>query len=141
MKLNKSIINDILEFSSQILPEIQNWTLNIIFEDDEKIRALNKEYRWIDKSTDVLSFHYADDFSNFSSKDTAWEVILSEKLITEHAEEFDNSFSQECYKMIIHSVLHILWYDHEDDAEYVLMNWFESKISELISDKYWIIIK
>jgi probable rRNA maturation factor len=49
--------------------------------DNDSIQNLNKNYRNIDKSTDVLSFHYHDDFSGLKSEDIAGEIILSEDKI------------------------------------------------------------
>jgi rRNA maturation RNase YbeY len=46
-------------------------TLNIVFLDDDSIQKLNNQYRNIDKSTDVLSFHYFDDFSQLNNDDIA----------------------------------------------------------------------
>jgi rRNA maturation RNase YbeY len=49
---------------------------------------LNKEYRNIDKTTDVLSFHYYDNFSELSNEDIAGEIILSESKIISQAKEY-----------------------------------------------------
>jgi rRNA maturation RNase YbeY len=49
---------------------------------------LNKDYRQIDKVTDVLSFHYYDNFSELKSDDIAGEIILSENKIISQAKEY-----------------------------------------------------
>jgi probable rRNA maturation factor len=57
--------------------------INIVFLDDNSIKNLNKKYRNIDSSTDVLSFHYFDDFSTLNKDEIAGEIILSLEKITE----------------------------------------------------------
>jgi probable rRNA maturation factor len=59
-----------------------------VFVDDDSIQKLNKDYRHMDKVTDVLSFHYYDDFSELVPEDIAGEIILSENKITSQAKEY-----------------------------------------------------
>ena len=96
----------------------QQGILNIAFLSDDEIQVLNREHRGIDNTTDVLSFHYFDDFTDIADIDTAGEIILSESRIVSQALEHWHSRGQECEILVIHSILHILGYDHEDDAEY-----------------------
>jgi len=63
IKINKDVLGDILVTTLELVKIPQNGILNIIFEDDKNIKSLNKEYRKIDSATDVLSFHYFDDFT------------------------------------------------------------------------------
>lgn len=104
-----------------VVPEAQNGILNIAFLTDEEIRILNRDHRGIDKTTDVLSFHYFEEFSDLGAEEVAGEIILSESRIQEQAEEHQHSRERECEILVIHSILHILGYDHEDDADYADM--------------------
>jgi ssRNA-specific RNase YbeY (16S rRNA maturation enzyme) len=70
-RINKKIIDNIFESISNSIDKPQNGILNIVFLDDDSIKKLNKNYRNIDSSTDVLSFHYFTDFSKLSKKDIA----------------------------------------------------------------------
>lgn len=99
----------------------QNGILNIAWLTDDEIQALNREHRGIDSTTDVLSFHYYDDFSDLDIDETAGEIILSESRIVSQAIEHGHSSQKECEILIIHSILHILGYDHETDEEYAEM--------------------
>lgn len=119
--INTKTIDDIFKNISNNISIIQKWTLNIVFMDNDSIQNLNKNYRNIDKSTDVLSFHYYDDFSDLKSEDTAGEIVLSEEKIITQWEEFNLWSEKEFYKLLIHSILHILWYDHEEDHDYKIM--------------------
>jgi probable rRNA maturation factor len=116
-----------------VVPKVQNGILNIAFLTDEEIRVLNRDHRGIDKTTDVLSFHYFDDFSDLGSDEVAGEIILSESRIQEQAEEHKHSRERECEILVIHSILHILGYDHETDEEYVEM-W---KVESPLRDQLW----
>ena len=106
----------------------QNGTLNIAFLSDEEIRVLNRDHRGIDKTTDVLSFHYYDDFSGLSADDVAGEIILSESRILAQATEHLHTAQRECEILVLHSILHILGYDHETDEDYEEMWKWESEL-------------
>jgi len=108
---------------------IQNWQVNIVFVDAEAIQNLNKTYRNKDISTDVLSFHYFDNYNNISENDIAGELIFCEEKIISQWKEYGLWEEFEFYKLLIHSLLHILWYDHEKDDEYEIMQNLENTIA------------
>lgn len=128
LDINTKSIDYIFNIVSKVVLKKQKWILNIVFLDPDSIQKLNNDYRNINKTTDVLSFHYFDDFSSLSDEDLAWEIILSEEKIKTQAIEFWLWEEKEFYKLLIHSILHILWYDHELDNEYMIMQELESKI-------------
>jgi probable rRNA maturation factor len=134
-EVNTKTIDKIVDIFSKIVPENQKWTLNIVFLDPLSIQKLNKNYRNIDKTTDVLSFHYFDDFKDLNVEDIAWEIILSEEKIKLQAKEYLLWEEKEFYKLLIHSILHILWYDHELDNEYKIMQALEDKIWQEVFEK------
>lgn len=133
--INKKTIDSIFENTSNITSIKQNWTLNIVFLDWNSIKILNKQYRQIDRVTDVLSFHYFEDFSELKSEDIAWEILMCEDKIKTQAIEFWLGEEKEFYKLLIHSLLHILWYDHEKDSDYKTMQALEDKISKEVFEK------
>jgi len=122
-----------LVISKNILQQ-QKWTLNIVFVEPVSIQNLNKKYRNIDKITDVLSFHYHEDFSDLGKDDIAGELVFCEEKILSQWEEYGLGSEKEFYKLVIHSVLHILGFDHEDDDEYEEMKKYE----EIVWDKLFI---
>jgi len=115
---DEKIIEKIFSEVWTSLDVTQNGTLNIVFVSDEEIQHLNKTYRQKDAVTDVLSFHYFEDFSELQKDETAGELIFCESKILSQAKEYWLGEEKEFYKLLIHSILHILWYDHEDDDEY-----------------------
>ncbi len=133
--INKKTIDSMVIVISKIVWKTQKWTLNIVFVDDDSIKNLNKQYRKIDKVTDVLSFAYFDNFENLDDEETAWEIVLSEEKIITQAKEYGLWKEKEFYKLVIHSILHILWYDHEKENDYKIMQDLENKIWEQIFEK------
>ncbi len=117
-----------------IIPLAQNGILNIAFLSDEEIRVLNHDHRWIDSTTDVLSFHYFEDFSELGSDEVAGEIILSESRILSQAMEHGHSPERELEILVIHSILHILGYDHETDEEYEEMWKWEEGLREKLDN-------
>jgi len=133
--IKPEVIDNIFNIISKIVKKEQNWVLNIVFLDPDSIQKLNNDYRKIDKTTDVLSFHYYDDFEKLKEIDLAWEIILSEEKIISQWIEYKLWSEKEFYKLIIHSILHILWYDHELDNEYKIMQELELKVWQEVFEK------
>lgn len=122
------IIKNIFQIVNNEVKKPQSWTLNIVFVSPDEIQELNKNYRKKDYVTDVLSFHYFEDFSNLKGDEIAWELIFCEEKLMEQAKEYGLWDEKEFYKLLIHSLLHILWYDHENDEDYELMKDLEEKV-------------
>lgn len=130
--IKNKIISSIFKELYKIEKEKHFWILNIVFVSNKKIQELNKNYRKRDSITDVLSFHYYDDFSTLEESEIAGEIIISEEKIIEQAKEYKLWSELEFYKLLIHSSLHILWYDHENDKDYKIMKEKEDTIWENI---------
>lgn len=129
------IIEIIMKAISEQVDIAQSGTVNIAFLSDYEIQELNKNYRGIDKTTDVLSFHYFEDFTGLTDKEIAGEIIMSETKILAQATEYGNTPEAEFAKLLIHSTLHLLGYDHEDDEEYEEMHTEELKIEKILLEK------
>lgn len=123
-------IDKIFENISDTISIPQNGILNLVFVSPEEIKNLNKQYRKKDSVTDVLSFHYYEDFSNLNKTDIAGELIFCEEKILSQGVEYWLWEEKEFYKLLIHSILHTLGFDHEDDSEYEEMKKWEEKIWE-----------
>ena len=100
--------------------------LSVTFTDNEGIRVLNNEYRGIDRATDVLSFPLVD-FAGGEEPpvdepmQSLGDIVLSLERADEQAKEYGHSFERETAFLTVHSMLHLLGYDHElgeeEDAE------------------------
>jgi probable rRNA maturation factor len=88
----------------------------IRFVDDETIRALNKKHRNINERTDVLSFPLGEDGKYDVNPETGaqmlGDVVISMPRAVAQAERFEHSIQREICYLTVHSVLHLLGYDH-----------------------------
>ena len=98
--------------------------VDVSFVDDEQIRELNRDFRNIDKSTDVLSFPLGEDGVYDENPATGakllGDVIISVEHAVNHAKEYGHSLQREMAFLTVHSMLHLLGYDHvesEKDSE------------------------
>ena len=103
--------------------------INVLVTDDAGIRIINKESRDIDKATDVLSFPMfqltagdpPEDWSEYEDPDTGLvplgDMCISLERAIAQAEEFGHSVRREVGYLTIHSMLHLLGYDHLDEGE------------------------
>ncbi len=103
--------------------------INVLITDDEGIRAINKAYRNIDKATDVLSFPMfqltpgvlPESWEEFRDVETdlvpLGDMAISIERAKQQAREFGHSVKREAGYLTIHSILHLLGYDHVDEGE------------------------
>lgn len=96
--------------------------ISVTFVDDEGIRAINNSYRNIDKATDVLSFPLTDFEGGEEPPTNEPEIALGDIVISlerarAQAAEFGHSFDREIAFLTVHSMLHLLGYDHVDSEE------------------------
>ena len=111
--------------------------VNVVVTDDEEIREINREYRQIDRSTDVLSFPavpfekpgqyeiLAEEEESFFDYDTGdvmlGDIMISADHVLAQAEEYGHSVERETAFLIAHSMLHLLGYDHMTEEEAAVM--------------------
>ena len=114
---------------------ITNTEFNIIFVNNEEIRKINREYRGIDRETDVISFALEDDDSFPETKvKVLGDIYISVGRIISQAKEYGHSETRECAFLVIHGLLHLLGYDHMTKEEEEVM----FKKQEAILDGYGI---
>ena len=96
-------------------------SVSITFTDNEGIRELNRTYRGKDAATDVLSFPMYDFAAGEKPSEglpaELGDIVLSLERAEEQAKELGHSFARESAFLAIHSVLHLLGYDHELSPE------------------------
>jgi len=102
--------------------------VSVTIVDDENIREINREYREIDKSTDVLSFPMFSfsepevfDEEIFEGENMLGDIIISLETAARQAEEYGHSAAREVSFLTVHSMLHLLGYDHIEDDDRVIM--------------------
>ncbi len=89
--------------------------VSLTFADDESIHRLNLEYRGIDRPTDVLSFPLEENAEEQTDRGllVLGDIVISLERAAAQAEEFGHSYEREVAFLCIHSMLHLLGYDHE----------------------------
>lgn len=113
------IIKKLMEFV--VLKEkVDNAVFNIIIIDNKRIREINKEYRNIDKETDVISFALEDE-QDFLYEEfrLLGDIYISLDKVKEQSKMYGHSFLRELAFLSVHGILHLLGYDHiksEDEA-------------------------
>ena len=109
--------------------------ISVTFVDLDEIHELNKQYRGVDKPTDVLSFPQFDDLEEEIPEVCEiclGDVVICEQKAREQAEEFGHSFERELVYLFTHSVLHLLGYDHMEEDEKKAMRAREEEIMKQI---------
>lgn len=91
--------------------------ISVSFVNNEQIHALNKEYRNIDRETDVLSFPLGENNEYDINLDTGakmlGDIVISLEKAVSQAEEYGHTLNREVAFLTVHSLLHLLGYDHE----------------------------
>ncbi len=110
-----------------------NAEVSVTFLDNEQIKYLNAEYRNKDSATDVLSFPLGDgeewDINYDNSSIMLGDIVISMERAIEQAETYNHSLRREIGFLTVHSMLHLLGYDHElGGLEEALMREHEEKI-------------
>lgn len=105
--------------------------VGILLTDDETVRELNRQYRDLDETTDVLSFSLGptNDFPlPPGTPPQLGEVVISCPQAQRQAEEVGHSLEKELSQLLVHGLLHLLGYDHEEAAEAEQMRSLEGTI-------------
>ena len=109
-----------------------NAEVNVTFVDDREIRRLNDEFRKIDAVTDVLSFPMGEngvyDDNPFTGAKILGDVVISLERAQLQAQEFGHSLEREVCYLTVHSMLHLLGYDHMEPQEKAEMRMKEETV-------------
>lgn len=104
-------LEDLLNYACTKL-KLKNVYFEIIFIDNEEIHKINKEYRNIDRPTDVISFAFNDNGNLNGPINMLGEIYVSIDRMKEQAVEYEHSEKRELSFLCIHGLLHLLGYDH-----------------------------
>ncbi len=128
--------------------------ISLLFVDNEKIKEINKENRGIDRETDVLSFPMLDydtkkvfkecyinykfkEFQKDGEEVVLGDIVLSLEKSLEQSVEYNHSFLRETSYLVVHSVLHLLGYDHIEEDDKIKMRNREEEILGLLEIRRW----
>ena len=118
--------------------EDSNLCVTVTLTTPKRIQEINRQYRNIDKATDVLSFPMfeKDELDNiiknekFENEDILGDIIISVEKVKEQAIEYGHSFERELSYMVVHGFYHLMGYDHIEDDDRKIMRAKEEKILE-----------
>jgi len=116
----ESAINESIKACLQVENRDLNYEVSVSFVDNDEIKQLNKEYRNVDKPTDVLSFPL-DDYDFNTKHYILGDIIISTDKVIEQATEFGHSILREIIYLTVHSMFHLLGYDHMNDDDKKIM--------------------
>ena len=125
-KIIKKVITECFDVENLLNSKLY---VNITLTTSENMRKFNKQYRDIDKETDVLSFPMfeKDEIENkiknndFQNIDILGDMIISIPKVKEQAIEYGHSFERELAYMVVHSFYHLMGYDHIDEEDKLMM--------------------
>lgn len=122
--------------------------VSLILVDNDSIQEINRDNRGIDKATDVLSFpnnEYVSpgDFSGIEENDDAFnpdsgemilgDIVISQDKVISQAKEYEHSELRELAFLIVHSLLHLIGYDHIEEDDRILMEEKQRKIMDILN--------
>ena len=113
----------------------------ITLTNNEEIHKINKEYREVDRQTDVLSFPMYEreeiiklkEESNDEVEKILGDIIVSIEKVKEQADEYGHSFERELAYLVTHGMLHLLGYDHIIEEEQKIMRQREEEILGILN--------
>ena len=136
-KLYEKLIEKVLTkcFEEEHL-ENSHLCITVTLTNPENIRKINKEYRNIDRSTDVLSFPMFEKEeldekikkNDFEHEDMLGDIIISIERVEEQAKEYGHSFERELSYMLVHGFYHLMGYDHIKEEDKLKMRPKEEKV-------------
>lgn len=95
--------------------------ISVILTNPDEIQQMNKEYRKIDKTTDVLSFpmYERDEIPHLNKEieEPIGDIVISVERVRKQAKEYEHSFERELAYMLVHGFYHIMGYDHMEEME------------------------
>ena len=109
--------------------KVKNANFSIVFVDNDKIQELNKNYRGIDRITDVISFAFEDNAKiKYDDIRFLGEIYICIPRMIEQAKEYGHSEERELAFLTVHGLLHLLGYDHQTKEEENVMFSLQEKI-------------
>lgn len=133
-----NIKNDLEKVIKEVLDvekiDQEKCEVSLSFVDEEKIRQLNRDFRSIDRVTDVLSFPIEDFFNedreNILKKPYLMlgDVVICLDVARKQAEDLGHSFEREIMYLTCHSIFHLLGYDHIEDDDKKIMRKREKEV-------------
>ncbi len=136
----EEVIEDVVKKVLEVEKIVHKLDVYITLTNNDEIHQINKEYRDVDRPTDVLSFPMYErseiDSLREEKKDDVEEIlgdiIISIPKVIEQANEYGHSYERELAYLTTHGMLHLLGYDHMIDEEKAIMREHEERVLEAL---------
>ena len=111
-----------------------DYEVSLSFVDNKEIHELNKQFRGIDRPTDVLSFPMlSDDFDIELEEESLGDIVISLERAFEQSKEYNHSFERELSYMVVHGFYHLMGYDHMEEEEKKIMRQKEENVLQKLN--------
>lgn len=152
LNVDEEFINSLEKVCDFVLKKEEvncRYQISLLFVDNDGIREINRETRNIDRATDVLSFpmldypnkkFFKDVYMDYKFDETfldgdelvLGDIVLSLERALEQSEEYNHLYKREVSYLVVHSILHLLGYDHmEEDDKLIMRKREEELLGEL----------
>ncbi|EFM25374.1 translation metalloprotein YbeY [Peptoniphilus duerdenii ATCC BAA-1640] len=128
IEIDEEIENIVEKSIEAALKEIEftdDYEVSVSFVGDDEIHELNRDYRGVDRTTDVLSFPMDDEFTNMLG-----DIVININKVIEQAKEYGHSEKREISYLTVHSSLHLMGFDHEEEEDKKEMRAVEDRVME-----------
>lgn len=113
----------------------KNFKVSVLITNDEEMQIINREYRNIDKPTDVLSFPQFNNIEDMQEDSLLGDIVISIDTLKKQSDENEIDVKREAAFLIIHGFLHLLGYDHmEKEQEELMFDLQENILKSLLDD-------
>ena len=123
--LPRLVIKKIIQRAARFEPRLRGMA-DVTIVGKEKMRQLNKQWRGLDKSTDVLSFAWSED-QKYHGKSLG-EIYLCPAVLKPQAKRFKVPYKEEFTRMLVHGLLHLVGHDHDSKKKAAKMFTLQEKI-------------
>lgn len=121
----EKIVEKSIEAALKEIEFTDDYEVSVSFVGDEEIHELNRDYRGVDRTTDVLSFPMDDEFTNMLG-----DIVININKVIEQAKEYGHSEKREISYLTVHSSLHLMGFDHEEEEDKKEMRAVEDRVME-----------
>lgn len=121
----EKIVEKSIEAALKEIDFTDDYEVSVSFVGDEEIHELNRDYRGVDRTTDVLSFPMDDEFTNMLG-----DIVININKVIEQAKEYGHSEKREISYLTVHSTLHLMGFDHEEEEDKKEMRAVEDRVME-----------
>ena len=116
---NEAVIRRVCDEVGRVYGPEEPWEMSVLLCDNKRIHELNREYRHIDRPTDVLSFalNEGEEVNGEAESQLLGDLVISLERTAEQAKEYGHPFERELAYLTVHGCLHILGYDHMTEED------------------------